>query len=44
MLYIRDFGYYGAETSPKVEWSAKNARGKLTTLEEYLKENPVKLE
>ena len=41
--YMRDYGYYGANSEEQVEWSAKQARGKLTTLEEYLEREPLKL-
>ncbi|KUJ08188.1 NAD(P)-binding protein [Mollisia scopiformis] len=44
MLYIQDFGYYGKDTVGKVAETAELARGKLTTLEEYLKKNPLGLE
>ncbi|KAF8930091.1 hypothetical protein BGZ47_000745, partial [Haplosporangium gracile] len=43
MKYIEDFGYYGSNTMGLVEWSARNARGKLTTLEEFFVKNPVNL-
>ena len=43
-LWIQDFGYYGPKSKEEVEWAAKNARGKLTTLEEYLKQDPLHLE
>jgi uncharacterized protein YbjT (DUF2867 family) len=39
MLYCEDIGYYGSETKEKVAWTASVARGKLTTLEEYLAKN-----
>lgn len=42
--WIQDFGYYGEGTEGKVEWTAKQARGELTTLEEYLKKCPLHLE
>ena len=42
--YIEKFGYYGPDTEKKVKWSASKARGKLTTLEEYFKKNPLNLE
>lgn len=35
-LYIQDFGYYGAETEERVKWSAAQALGKLTSMEEYI--------
>lgn len=44
LLYIRDFGYYGADTQELVEWSAANARGTLTTLEQYFAKHPLDLE
>lgn len=44
LQYIRDYGYYGPDQKELVEWAAKQARGKLTTLEEYLTKNPVKLD
>lgn len=43
MLYIQEFGYYGAETKDLVSWSAANARGSLTSLENYLAEHPLNL-
>jgi uncharacterized protein YbjT (DUF2867 family) len=39
MLYCEDIGYYGRESKEKVAWTASVARGKLTTLEEYLAKN-----
>ena len=42
-LFYQDFRYYGPETKEEVEWAVKNARGKLTTLEEYIRKH-VKLE
>ena len=41
MLYQQDFGYYGPKTKELVAWAAENARGKVHTLEEYLKKNPL---
>ena len=43
LSYIDEFGYYGAEEKQLVEWSAKNARGKLTTFEEFLRKAEFKL-
>lgn len=43
-LWIQDYGYYGPQTVELVDWTAKQARGKLTTLEEYLVKNPLHLE
>jgi uncharacterized protein YbjT (DUF2867 family) len=42
--YYEDFGYYGPDTEKSVAWAKDNARGKLTSLEEYLRLNPPKLE
>jgi uncharacterized protein YbjT (DUF2867 family) len=42
--YIQDFGYYGENTEEKVKWSAEQARGKLTTLEEYFQQHPLNLD
>jgi len=36
-------GYYGPETEERVVWSAKQARGTLTSLEEYLQAHPLQL-
>jgi uncharacterized protein YbjT (DUF2867 family) len=33
--YQQDFGYYGPQTKELVEWAVENARGKLTTFEEF---------
>ncbi|KAB5547362.1 hypothetical protein GE09DRAFT_1288996 [Coniochaeta sp. 2T2.1] len=41
--YYDDFGYYGPETEEVVKWAAAQARGKLTTLEEYFREHPEPL-
>lgn len=42
--WIKDYGYYGKGTAEQVEWTSKQARGKLTTFEEYLKKFPLNLE
>lgn len=42
-LYIQDYGYYGENSEAKVRWSAEQAHGKLTTIDEYLKANPLQL-
>lgn len=44
MSYQQDFGYYGSQTQELVSWAGKHARGKLTTFEEYLEQNPLHLE
>lgn len=43
-LWIQDYGYYGPQTAELVDWTSKQARGKLTTLEEYLARCPLHLE
>lgn len=40
---FRVYGYYGDGTEEKVKWSAEQARGELTTLEEYLGKYPLNL-
>jgi uncharacterized protein YbjT (DUF2867 family) len=42
--YVGEYEYYGVGQEKEVEWSTKQAMGKLTTLEEYLQKNPIKLE
>ncbi|KAJ9616206.1 hypothetical protein H2204_014001 [Knufia peltigerae] len=42
--YINDYGYYGPGTEEKVKWAAEQARGKLSTFEDYLEKHPYKLE
>ncbi|KAI1305159.1 hypothetical protein EDD11_005020 [Mortierella claussenii] len=44
MLYMEEFGYYGPQTKELVKWAADNARGKVTTLEEYFDQNPIQLQ
>ncbi|CAI6237200.1 unnamed protein product [Periconia digitata] len=44
LQYFQDYGYYGEDTEEKVMWSAKQARGELTTLDEYFQKNPLKLD
>jgi uncharacterized protein YbjT (DUF2867 family) len=41
MLYQQEFGYYGPQTEESVAWAVKNARGKVTTFEEYLEKHPI---
>ena len=43
-IWIQDYGYYGPQTAELVDWTAKQARGKLTTLDEYLAKCPLHLE
>lgn len=40
----RDYGYYGASMEVEVEWAARQARGKPTSLEEFLEKVDFKLE
>ncbi|KAF2006333.1 NAD(P)-binding protein [Amniculicola lignicola CBS 123094] len=35
-LFIRDYGYYGTNMERDVEWASQQAKGRLTSLEEYL--------
>ncbi|KAJ1325219.1 NmrA family NAD(P)-binding protein [Microdochium nivale] len=44
MLYQQDFGYYGPDTEGEVAWGVENAKGHITTLEEFLEREPLKLE
>lgn len=37
-MYFQEFGYFGPGMRRDVEWARENARGKLTTLEEYFGE------
>ena len=42
--FYEEYGAFGPETPEKAEWSVANARGKLTTLEEFFEKYPLKLE
>jgi uncharacterized protein YbjT (DUF2867 family) len=42
MSYFEEFGYYGTGTERLVASAAENARGTLTTFEQYLEKNPIK--
>ena len=42
-LWFQDYGCFGASTKEDLEWTSQQARGKLTTLEEYLKKYPLSL-
>jgi len=42
--YGEEFGYFGPGTKESVAWAAANARGKLSTFEEYLEAHPFQLE
>ena len=41
--YYDEFGYFGPDTENLVTWAASNARGRLSTLEEFLVAQPFKL-
>ena len=43
-LFMQDYGYYGPDMEKEVEWTASQARGKLTSLEDFLAKNAPKLE
>jgi uncharacterized protein YbjT (DUF2867 family) len=43
-LHVQEeYGYFGPESKKLVEWAAEHARGKLSTLEEYLQAHPFQL-
>ena len=41
--YQEEFGYFGPDTKELVAWAAESARGRLSTLEEYLEAHPLQL-
>ena len=41
--FLEEFGYFGPNSEKLVGWAAGNARGKLTTFEEYLEAHPLQL-
>ncbi len=41
--YGEEFGYFGPDSDKLVAWAAENARGKLSTLAEYLETHPFRL-
>ncbi|KAK5111944.1 hypothetical protein LTR85_011691 [Meristemomyces frigidus] len=41
--YPEEFGYYGPETERLVAWATENARGRLSSFEEYLQAHPLQL-
>ncbi|KAK9368812.1 hypothetical protein V1509DRAFT_639177 [Lipomyces kononenkoae] len=43
LQYFEEYGYYGEGTAEKVRWAAEQARGELTTLEEYHEAHPLNL-
>ncbi|KFY18436.1 hypothetical protein V493_08615 [Pseudogymnoascus sp. VKM F-4281 (FW-2241)] len=42
--FNEEFGYFGPGSEESVAWSAQNARGRLSTFEEYLEAHPFRLE
>ena len=40
---MEEFGYYGPDTEKLVSWATENARGRLSTFEEYLEAHPLQL-
>ena len=43
LQYFEEYGYFGENTEEKVSWSAKQARGELSTLDGYLEAHPLHL-
>lgn len=41
--YGEEFGYFGPGTKELVEWAVENARGRLSSLEEFLEAHPLQL-
>lgn len=41
--FIEEYGYYGPDSKMQVDWAAAQARGKLSTFEEYLANHPLNL-
>ena len=41
--YLEEFDYWGPESDELVAWAAENARGRLSTFEEYLEAHPLQL-
>lgn len=42
--WMQDFGYFGPQTEEVVKWTGEQARGRLTTFEEWLGKNQLALE
>ena len=40
---LEDYGYFGPDSEKLVAWAVENARGRLSTLEEYFETNPLQL-
>ena len=41
--YPEEFGYYGPDSKKLIAWAAENARGRLSSLEDYLEAHPLQL-
>jgi len=41
--FQEEFGYFGPDSKNLVAWAAENARGRLSTFEEYLEAHPLQL-
>lgn len=41
--YQEEFGYFGPDSKKLVAWVAENARGRLSTLKEFLETHPLQL-
>jgi uncharacterized protein YbjT (DUF2867 family) len=41
--FYAEFGYFGPDSEKLVAWAAGNARGKLSTFEEYMEAHPLQL-
>ncbi|KAJ4303211.1 hypothetical protein N0V90_002104 [Kalmusia sp. IMI 367209] len=44
IAFLDDTGYFGPDSEKLVAWAANNARGKLSTFEEYLEAHPLRLD
>lgn len=44
LAFLEESGYFGPDGEKLVAWAAKNARGRLSTFEEYLEAHPLRLE
>ncbi|CZR67444.1 related to nitrogen metabolic regulation protein nmr [Phialocephala subalpina] len=44
LSYYEEFGYWGANSKELVAWAVENARGGLSTFEEFLEAHPFRLE
>ena len=43
LRYVEEFGYWGPDSENLMRWASENARGKLSTLAEYLEAHPLQL-